>query len=134
MSTTKTAISWILRLVAAGIMLQTLYFKFTAAPESVELFNTVGLGDAGRIGTGVVELIAAILLLIPRTIWVGGVISLGVITGALMSHFCFLGINYNGDGGLLFGLAAVVFVSVVGALWIHRKEIPFFYKWGENFD
>lgn len=134
MSKTQNVISWILRLVAAGIMLQTLYFKFTAAPESVELFNTVGLGDAGRIGTGVVELIASILLLIPRTIWVGGVLTLGVITGALMSHFCFLGIEHNGDGGLLFGLAVTVFISVVAVLWIHRKEIPFFDKWGENFD
>lgn len=134
MSKTTTTISWILRIIAAVILLQTLYFKFTGHPDSVELFNTVGLGDIGRIGTGVVELIAAILLLLPKTIWMGSILTLGVITGALMSHFCFLGIEYKGDGGTLFGLAVVVFLTTLITLWLHRKEIPFFDSWGKNFD
>lgn len=125
MTKSQSTISWALRIVAAAIMLQTLYFKFTGHPDSVELFDTVGIGDAGRIGTGVVELIAGILLLIPKTVWLGAGLSLGVISGAIMSHLTILGINYNGDGGGLFALAVVVFLASLGVLWIHRKEIPF---------
>lgn len=134
MSSTQNAISWILRIIAAGIMLQSLYFKFTVNADSVDLFNTVGLGDIGRIGTGGMELVAAILLLIPKTIWVGAILTLGVITSAIMSHFCFIGIDYKGDGGVLFGLAVVVFLATLITLWLHRREIPFFDRWGKNFE
>ncbi len=134
MSSTQTTISWILRILAAGILLQNLYFKFTGHPDSVELFNTVGLGDAGRIGIGIFELVAAILLLIPSTIWIGSVLTLGVITSALMSHFCFLSIDYKGDGGILFGLATTVLLATLITLWLHRRDIPFFDRWGKNFD
>ena len=130
MTKSKTIISWVLRLVAAAILLQTLYFKFTGHPDSVDLFNQVGLGDTGRIGIGIIELIAAVLLLIPKTIWMGAVLTLGVITGAIMSHFCFLGIEFKGDGGTLFYLALTVFFTTLITLWIHRNEIPFFDNWG----
>ena len=60
-------IHWILRIIAAVILLQTLYFKFTGQPESVTLFTTLGMEPWGRIGTGIFELIGSILILIPRT-------------------------------------------------------------------
>ncbi len=118
-------ISWVSRIIAAVILLQTLFFKFTAAPESVELFTTLGMEPIGRIGTGIVELIAGILLLVPRTAWAGAIISLGVITGAIFSHLTILGINYNGDGGALFTMAVIVFVTSAVALWLERESIPF---------
>lgn len=118
-------LSWALRIVAALILLQTLYFKFTAAPESVYIFTTVGIEPWGRIGSGVAELIAAVLLLIPSTkVW-GAILALGVISGAIMSHLTILGIEVQGDGGYLFFLAVVVFVCAAGVLLLHRKEIPF---------
>lgn len=124
MNSKITIFSWILRLVAAFIMLQTLYFKFTGAPESIYIFETVGLEPFGRYTSGVAELIASILLLIPRTTWLGAVIALGVIGGAIMSHLTVLGIEVMGDGGTLFGLAIAVFVSSAILLFLNRGDIP----------
>ena len=124
MNSKITIFSWILRLVAAFIMLQTLYFKFTGAPESIYIFETVGLEPFGRYASGVAELIASILLLIPRTTWLGAVIALGVIGGAIMSHLTVLGIEVMDDGGTLFGLAIAVFVSSAILLFLNRGDIP----------
>jgi putative oxidoreductase len=117
-------VSWICRIAAALILLQTLFFKFTAAPESVYIFTRVHAEPWGRIGSGVVELIAAVLMLIPRTIWAGALLALGVMAGAIVSHLTVLGIEVMGDGGLLFALALVVFCTSAFALVLHRTQIP----------
>ena len=121
---TQTTVSWILQLVAAAILFQTLFFKFTGAEESVYIFTTLGLEPWGRIGSGVAELIACILLLVPRTVPLGAILALGVISGAIVSHLTKLGIVVKGDGGLLFGLAVVVFVASAVVLVIRRGQIP----------
>lgn len=123
------AVSWALQLIVAGILLQTLFFKFTGAAESVYIFSTIGAEPWGRIGSGIVELIAAILLLCPATITVGAVLALGVITGAIVSHLTVLGIEVQGDGGLLFFLALAVFVSSTAILFLRRGEIPLVGIW-----
>jgi len=122
-------LSWILRLVVAGILFQTLFFKFTGAQESVYIFTKLGIEPWGRIGSGVVELIAVILLLIPSTVTIGAILSLGTISIAILSHLTKLGIvviNSDGssDGGLLFALALIVFLCSVIILIIYRREIP----------
>jgi len=122
---TVQVLSWILRLVAAVILLQTLFFKFTAAPESVYIFTKVGAEPWGRIGSGVIELVAAVLLLWPRLTWLGSVLALGMMTGAIASHLTVLGIEVQGDKGLLFGLAVTVFIAAAINLSLHRAEIPF---------
>jgi hypothetical protein len=119
-----TIFSWILRIIAAVILLQTLYFKFTAAPESVYIFTKVGAEPYGRIGSGIVELIAAILLLTPRFNWLGSLLALGVMAGAIIGHLTILGIEVQGDKGLLFGLALTVFVATGINLFLHRADIP----------
>lgn len=124
MSKAALITSWIARIVGAVILLQTLFFKFTAAPESVYIFTKVGAEPWGRIGSGAVELIAAILLLIPRTAWLGAGIAIGVMAGAIVSHLTVLGIVVMNDGGLLFALALTVFVSCTTVLALHRREIP----------
>lgn len=101
-------IYWITRLVAAVILLQTLFFKFTAAEESVYIFTAVGMEPWGRIGVGVLELIAAILLIVPATAWMGAVLALGLMLGAIGMHLTILGIEVMDDGGYLFVLAVVV--------------------------
>lgn len=116
-------LSWLLRLLVAGILLQTLYFKFTGAPESVYIFSTLGAEPWGRLGSGAMELIAAVLLLIPRTVAKGALLALGVISGALLSHIFVLGIAVQGDGGLLFLLALVVFVGSAALVWLHRDQL-----------
>ena len=101
------------RVTAAIILLQTLYFKFTGSPESVYIFSTVGMEPWGRIAVGVLEFIAALLLVINRTGWLGGLLALGLMAGALMMHLTKLGISVQGDGGYLFFLAlAVTFCSL----------------------
>ena len=118
------AMSWALQLIVAGILLQTLFFKFTGAAESVYIFSTLGAEPWGRIGSGVVELIAALLLLYPPTITIGAIVSLGVISGAILTHLTVLGIEVQGDGGLLFGLALTCFVGSLIILSIRRTAIP----------
>ncbi|HUI51337.1 MAG TPA: DoxX family protein [Terriglobales bacterium] len=122
---TVQVLSWILRLVAAVILLQTLFFKFRAAPESVYIFTKVGAEPWGRIGSGVIELVAAVLLLWPRLTWLGSVLALGMMTGAIATHLTVLGIEVQGDKGLLFGLAVTVFIAAAINLFLHRAEIPF---------
>lgn len=117
-------LSWILRIVAAVILLQTLFFKFTAAPESVYIFTKVHAEPWGRIGSGVIELIAAFLLLLPRYTWLGSLLTLATATGAILSHLTVLGIEVQGDKGLLFGLAITIFVASAVNLFLHRAEIP----------
>jgi putative oxidoreductase len=124
-----TVASWVLQLVVAGILLQTLFFKFTGAAESVYIFSTLGAEPWGRIGSGAVELIAAILLLVPATTTVGAALALAVITGAIFSHLTVLGIDVRGDGGLLFSLAVTVFVASALILLLRRAEIPFVGMW-----
>ena len=119
-----TIFEWTLRLIAAAILLQTLFFKFTGAPESIYIFTKVGAEPWGRIGSGVVELIASILLLYPRTTWLGAVIALGVMAGAIFSHLTVLGIEVQGDSGLLFGLAVTVFACASALLFLERKHLP----------
>jgi len=121
---TITVLSWLLRLAAAIILLQTLFFKFTAAPESVYIFTKVGAEPWGRIGSGVIELIAATLILTPRFTWLGSLLAMGVMAGAVLSHLTVLGIEVQGDKGLLFALALIVFVCSTINLLLHRSEIP----------
>ena len=128
LSKKERVVSWVCRLTAAIILLQTLWFKFTGAPESVYIFTKVGLEPWGRYGTGVAELIAAIFLLTPRLAWAGALLALGVISGALASHLTVLGIEVQGDHGLLFTLAVIVFAASAVTAFLHRRQIPFLPK------
>lgn len=118
----KLILSWILRIVAAVILLQTLYFKFTGHPESVELFTKLGVEPWGRIGTGVIELIAGVLLLIPSTVFVGAFLGVGLMAGAIVSHLTVIGIESKGDGGQLFVLAITVMVCCLVILVLHKNQ------------
>jgi len=123
----ETVVSWAARIVVAVILLQTLFFKFTGAEESKYIFTTLmgpEMEAVGRIGSGVVELIAAVLLLVPSKGWLGALLALGTISGAIFSHLTVLGIEVKGDGGLLFGLAVLVFVLSATVFLIHRREVP----------
>ena len=119
-----TTIAWICRVAAAVILLQTLFFKFSAAPESVYIFTKVGLEPWGRIGSGVAELIAAILILIPATTWLGAGLALAVMAGAIFSHLTVLGIVVMNDGGLLFCLALIVAACSTVLLFLQRRRVP----------
>src|SRR5262249_52681787 len=127
----QTAASWVLQLAVAGILLQTLFFKFTGAEESVYIFTSVGkfigvgaVEPWGRIGSGVLELIASILLLVPATASLGAILTIGVMAGAIASHLLILGIEVKGDGGLLFGLALAALAGSAIILVLRRAEIP----------
>jgi uncharacterized membrane protein YphA (DoxX/SURF4 family) len=118
-------VSLVCRITAAVILMQTLFFKFTGAPESIYIFTKVGLETWGRYGSGVAELIASILLLIRCRAWVGALLALGVMSGAILSHLIVLGIVVQNDGGLLFGLAIMVAICSLITLVLHRRQIPF---------
>lgn len=114
----------VLRIVVAIILIQTLRFKFTAHPDSVYIFTKVGLEPFGRIGIGILELIAAILILIPKTIWTGALLTVGLLSGAVMMHLTQLGIEINNDGGTLFYMALGVLILSLIILWNERRKIP----------
>ena len=120
---TKNIISWVLRLTVAIILLQTLYYKFTAHPESVHIFSELGIEPWGRIGLGIVELITSILILLPKTKIIGMINSLGIIIGAVGSHLLVLGINVGNDGGGLFTLALIVLIASSAYLFLHKGEV-----------
>jgi putative oxidoreductase len=142
MTTPVLLFSWACRILAAIILLQTLFFKFTAAPESVYIFTKVGtfihshipfasistVEISARIGSGLMELIAAVLLLTPRFVCAGAVLGIAATGGAIVSHLTFLGIEVQGDKGLLFFLAIAVFVTSAIALFLHRMQVPVFGK------
>ena len=113
------------RIVIAVILLQTLRFKFLAHPDSVYIFTTLGLEPYGRIGIGVMELIASVLLFPKRTVWLGALLSVGLMAGALFSHLTQLGIEVKNDGGTLFFMALVTWILGLIVLWDERKNIPF---------
>ena len=119
-----TTLSWVLQVSVAAILLQTLFFKVTGAEESIYIFSTLGAEPAGRYASGVAELVASALLLIPGFAPYGALLSLGVISGALVSHLTVLGIEVRGDGGLLFALAVVVFIGSLAILALRWRELP----------
>lgn len=116
--------SWACRLIAAGILLETLYFKFTGHPESVWIFRTMNMEAWGRYGQGIWELAASVLLLIPRTAWLGGLLTMAAMGAAILSHIAVLGIAVRGDHGLLFGMACTTFLAAFLTTWIHQQSIP----------
>jgi uncharacterized membrane protein YphA (DoxX/SURF4 family) len=115
---------WIVKLVAVIILVQTLYFKFSGAEESIYIFSTLGIEPYGRIGSGVVELIASILILIPRTTLLGALLGLGTMAGALLSHLVFLGVEVKNDGGTLFILAIITFLCCLILVYNQKNKIP----------
>lgn len=115
----------VLRLIVAVILLQTLYYKFGGHEDSIYIFTTLGLEPYGRIGIGVMELIASILILLKRTSWAGALLTVGLMAGAIFSHLTQLGIEVKGDGGQLFYMAVGTWVLSLVVLWSERKQIPF---------
>ena len=118
------ALSWALQVAVAAILLQTLFFKFTGAEESVYIFSTLGVEPWGRLGSGVLELVAALLLLVPATAPFGALLTMGLMAGEIGSHLTILGIEVQGDGGLLFGLALTAFAGSAAVLLIRRAQVP----------
>ena len=126
----KKYIERITSILAAIILLQTLFFKFTAAPESVYIFSELGLEPFGRVGLGIVELITAVLLLVKRTSFLGAIIGLGIMLGAILSHLFVLGVVVQDDGGTLFVLALIVFVSCLVTAILQKDKWVAFRKSG----
>jgi len=126
MPLTKTTllVSWLCQIVAAVILGQTLYFKFSGAPESVYIFSTLGVEPWGRLGTGMLEVLAVLLLLYPKTPALGAVLAMGLMAGAIGAHLTKLGIEVQGDKGTLFGLALAVFITSVVVVALRRRELP----------
>lgn len=120
--------SWALQIVAAVILGQTLFFKFTGAEESRHIFETLGAEPWGRFGSGIAELLAVLLLLNPRRAVFGALLTLGLMAGAIGSHFTLLGIEVAGDGGALFAMAWITLLSAAGITWLRRSELPFLHK------
>ena len=114
---------WIIKLVAVIILVQTLFFKFTGAEESVYIFSKLGAEPFGRIGSGVIELIASILILIPRTTLLGALIGMGTMLGAIVSHLLILGIEVKNDGGTLFILAIITFLCCAFLVFQNKSKI-----------
>jgi uncharacterized membrane protein YphA (DoxX/SURF4 family) len=114
---------FLLKAVAAALMLQSLFYKFSGAEESVYIFTTMGMEPWGRIGTGVVELIAAVLLFVPRATVFGALLGAGVMSGAIASHLTKLGIVVKNDGGQLFAYAIIVFSCCTALIWINRVQL-----------
>lgn len=117
-----------LRIIAAAILVQTLYFKFIGAPESIYIFTQLGIEPFGRIGSGIIELIASICLLTPKTTYIGAFLGFSTMVGAIFSHIFVLGIEVQNDGGLLFALALAVLLCCILLIYFERSKIKKFIK------
>lgn len=117
---------WASRLLAAIIMLQTLFYKFSGSPESIYIFNRVGMEPWGRFAVGGAELLAAILLILSRTVWMGAVLTFGLMSGAIVMHIAILGIEVQNDGGLLFAYAMVCWVCSIYLMLVHKQDLKSF--------
>jgi uncharacterized membrane protein YphA (DoxX/SURF4 family) len=118
----QSILVWIIRITAAAILLQTLYFKFTGHEQSVKLFTEIGMEPWGRIGTGVLELVAAVLILYPRTTGWGASLGAGLMAGAIFFHATKIGLDFDGDYGL-FIMAVIVFVCCTALVIIFKKQV-----------
>jgi putative oxidoreductase len=124
LSKSQTILSWVLQLAAAVIMGQTLFFKFTGAPEPIYIFTTLGAEPYGRWLAGTSELVAVVLLLWPAMAGAGALLGMGVMSGALLAHLTTkLGIEVLGDGGLLFYLGVGVWVACAVIVLIRRHQL-----------
>ena len=112
-----------LRIIVAAILIQTLRFKFTAHPDSVYIFETLGIETFGRIGIGIIELITGALLLFSKSAPIGGILSIGLMAGAIFSHLTQLGIEVKGDGGVLFYTAVITFLLSAVITFNYKKEL-----------
>jgi len=119
----KNILLWILKIVASVILLQTLFYKFSASKESAYIFTAIGLEPIGRIGIGILELITAILLLIPKSSWFGALLGIGLMLGALSFHITKLGIVVMNDNGLLFTYALIVLICCAVIAYLNKDEI-----------
>jgi hypothetical protein len=124
-----TRVSWGFQIVAAAILAQTLFFKFSGAEESKYIFTTLGVEPWGRVGAGMAELVAVGLLLSRRYAILGSILAMGVMSGAILSHLTRLGIVVQNDGGLLFTLAIITFGSSAIVTWLRRYQIPIVGDW-----
>jgi uncharacterized membrane protein YphA (DoxX/SURF4 family) len=124
LSITENLISWMAQIIATIIMSQTLYYKFSGAEESIYIFSTVGIEPWGRYGTGIMELIASLLLLFPRSAWAGATIGIGIMIGAIFSHLTLLGISIMNDHGYLFVLALVTLFACTLVLFMRKHQVP----------
>jgi hypothetical protein len=123
LSSSQSRVAWVLQIIAAIIMGQTLFFKFTGAPEPVYIFTTLGVEPFGRLFAGFSELVAVVLLLIPSTAGLGALFSIGVMSGAILAHLTKLGIVVLDDGGLLFGMGVIVWIACAVVVWLRRSEL-----------
>lgn len=129
----KSKFIWLLRLTAAAILLQTLFFKFTGAPESKFIFSTLGVEPFGRYFAGMSELVASLLLVVPGLELLGAGMAIGIMLGAIMSHIAILGIVVQDDGGLLFALACIVLFASALIVYLKKEEIPFWIRKAQSF-
>jgi uncharacterized membrane protein YphA (DoxX/SURF4 family) len=114
-----------IRIIVAIILIQTLQYKFTSHPESVYIFTKAGIEPVGRIGIGIAELFAGILLLIEKTAWLGSLLTMIIIGGAIVLHLTKLGIEIHDDGGVLFYTALLIFEMSAWITFTYKKENPF---------
>jgi len=123
MEKVSLSLYWSARLISFIILAQTLFFKFSGAEESIYIFTTVGMEPWGRIGIGILELIAAVFLLFNKTAWLGGGLALSLMLGAIGMHLTKLGISVQGDGGYLFFLAVLVAVCSAFVLLRNKAKV-----------
>ncbi|MEH6704884.1 MAG: DoxX family protein [Galbibacter orientalis] len=128
MKNRKFYIERVAALIAAILLLQSLYYKFTAHPDSIKLFTELGAEPVGRIGLGCIELVTGILLIYRKTSHLGALIGVGLMIGAIISHLAVVGINFNNDGGTLFSLACIILICCVTVLIVKDAKIPFIAK------
>lgn len=111
------------RLIASGILGFSAFLKLTAAPATVFIFQKLGMEPSGRFGVAVLEIIALVLILIPKTAWRGAILGCMMMFGAICMHLAMAQVTILGDHGLMFASAIVVFACCISVLVFHKAEL-----------
>lgn len=124
-------LTWPAALWIAYIFLWYEQYKLTGHPGSVWLFQTLadwlfigGYEKPFRLSVAIAEIVASVLVVIPRTrIW-GAALSFGIISGAIFFHvFSPVGIDPFDDGAQLFKEAVAVWFASAFILVVMRNEV-----------
>lgn len=119
----RILISWVFQVLVAGVLLTSAVAKFQGHPTSVESFEMLGMEPEGRYIVAGLEILAALLLLIPHGIAWGAILGWGVMTGALIAHGSKLGIS-----GILLPMTLMAlfnWVFCTSILILRRDQVVF---------
>jgi len=110
-------VTWLLRLLVAVVFLYEGFDKFGTRRLWIRIYTEIGIGQWFRYATGMIEIVGAVLLLVPRATPISVALLLCTLVGAFLVHVFILGVGVPHSVVVLLLFAAV---SGIGWRHLHR--------------